>query len=369
MIDLRSDSTELLLNPRLPAAERDRLERIAAAVPRLAGHVWIATSGSSGPLKLVALSKDALFASAAAVNAHLAVAQAEVWCRPLPLFHVGGLGIDARASLTGGRVVELPSWSAAEFVRLLESEGVALTALVPAQVADIVGAEARAPRTIRAIIVGGGALDATLYADARRLGWPLLPSFGMTEACSQVATAPLASLAGDEMPPLQVLSHLEVATFDGLLGIRGTSLLSGYGLEENGEVRFVDPKRDGWFITEDRADIERSGGGLYVRPLGRSSEFVKIGGEKVSIARLQSIVDELLRGMPGVDAAVVAVPDARLGSVIHLAVSDGSSAPAIREQFDARVAPYERAREVHVVPIPRSPLGKIRRDELLSVIP
>ena len=57
------------------------------------------------------------------------------------------------------------------------------------------------------------------------------------------------------------------------------------------------------------------------------------------------------------------MPDERLGHVIHLAVT--RDAVAIRDAFNARVAPFERAREVHLVNvIPRSALGKLLRQRL-----
>ena len=59
MIDFESSESHLLLNPRMPREERERLERIAGAVS-LPGHVFVATSGSTGAIKLVALSKGAL---------------------------------------------------------------------------------------------------------------------------------------------------------------------------------------------------------------------------------------------------------------------------------------------------------------------
>ena len=63
------------------------------------------------------------------------------------------------------------------------------SSLVPAQVLDLVRAGLRPPPVLRAIVVGGGAISAELYRDARALGWPVLPSYGMTECCSQIATA------------------------------------------------------------------------------------------------------------------------------------------------------------------------------------
>ena len=97
----------------MPAEERERLER---AVPPMRGHIFVATSGTSGDVKLVALSKDAILASAAAVNARLGARREDVWCCVLPTFHVGGLGIHARAFLTGSRVINM-SWDANAFAR------------------------------------------------------------------------------------------------------------------------------------------------------------------------------------------------------------------------------------------------------------
>src|SRR5687767_8020692 len=103
MIDWRSDESHVLLNPRMPEEERQHLERLVTPLP---AHVWLSTSGTTGALKLVALSKRALLASAAAVNRRLESTAQDVWCCVLPTFHVGGLGIHARAFLNGARVVE-----------------------------------------------------------------------------------------------------------------------------------------------------------------------------------------------------------------------------------------------------------------------
>ena len=57
MIDFSSDETHVLLNPRMPEADRLALERLGGEAPSLRGHVWMATSGTTGALRLVALSK------------------------------------------------------------------------------------------------------------------------------------------------------------------------------------------------------------------------------------------------------------------------------------------------------------------------
>src|ERR1051326_1318394 len=104
MIDFAIRESHLLLNPRLPADDRGRLEALA---PRLEAHVFVATAGTAGAIKLVALSKRAILASAAAVNARLNATRDDVWSHVLPPFHVGGIGINARAHLSGSRVIEI----------------------------------------------------------------------------------------------------------------------------------------------------------------------------------------------------------------------------------------------------------------------
>jgi O-succinylbenzoic acid--CoA ligase len=226
-----------------------------------------------------------------------------------------------------------------------------LASLVPAQVSDLVRARTPAPESLRAVVVGGGALSPALYDQARALGWPLLPSYGMTECCSQVATAPLAPLA-PRPSPLVLLDHVEARVEpDGRLAVRSEALFSGYATEEG----FVDPKIDGWFVTEDVATIE----GRTLRVQGRSGDFVKVGGESVDLSRLDRILSEL-----GADAAAVAIPDERLGHVIALAIASGDH-EAIAAAFNARVFPFERARLIlPVAEIPRTPLGKIMRNRI-----
>lgn len=338
MIDFESRESHLLLNPAMPVGERTRLELF---VPPLEAHVFVATSGTTGTLKLVALSKRAILASAAAVNERLGTIGSDVWCRVLPLFHVGGIGIEARAHLAGARVAAM-EWDARVFAARRE---ITLASLVPAQVHDLVAAALAAPPALRAILVGAGAFDADLDARARTLGWPLLWSYGMSECASTIAIEEA------------LLPHLQARVEpDGHLALRGASLLTGYVTEEG----LIDPKVAGWFISEDLGEVE----GRTLRVHGRLADFIKIGGESVDLKRLDRIAEEVAR-MRGGDAAVLAVPDQRLGYVIHLAVT----ADGIEGAFNDRVLPFERARQVHrVVSIPRSPLGKLLRSQFARQI-
>jgi O-succinylbenzoic acid--CoA ligase len=343
LIDWTDAQSHVLLNPRMPAAEQARLRSFVVDLP---GHVWLATSGTTGALKLTGLSKTAILASAAAVNRHLRSGPEDVWCCVLPPFHVGGLGIYARAFLSGARVLEM-QWDPRTFV---SNAAVTLASLVPAQVADLVQLRLEPPAALRAIIVGGGALSGMLYDEGRALGWPLLPSYGMTETASQVATA------NADSPALLLLDHVQARVEnDGRLAFRAPSLLTGYATEHG----FVDPTVDGWFVTEDLGTVD----GRTLRVQGRRGDFVKIGGESVDLSRL----DRVLAAIAGAHAAVVAVADARLGYVIQLVVDPSVDADAVAAAFNDRVHPFERARAVRcVAEIPRSPLGKLLRAKLLE---
>jgi len=330
MIDFQSSDSHLLLNPRMPAAERERLERL---VPNLQAHVFVATSGSTGAIKLVALAKEAILASAAAVNERLEVTSRDVWAAVLPTFHVGGLGVYARCHLSGARALPMP-WDPRTFV---ESEAT-LASLVPAQVRDLIASRVEPPPALRAILVGGGAFDPVAAS-----GWPVLASYGMSECCSTISVEAI------------LLSHIEARReSDGRLGFRGPSLFTGYATDEG----LIDPKIDGWFISEDLGEVD----GRTLRVDGRAGDFIKIGGESVDLKRL----DQILHELAGDDAAIVAMPDERLGHVIHLATT---IEPTFAEAFNARVHPFERIRAIHRVDeIPRSPLGKLLRAKLAGTL-
>lgn len=337
MIDFTSDASHVLLNPRLPAEERERLEKV---VPGWKRTVFVATSGTTGALKLVALTKEAILASAAAVNERLGATQDDVWCRVLPNFHVGGIGIHARAFLTGSRVIEM-AWDVDVFVHC----GATLASLVPAQVHDLVRGRRRAASGMRAILVGGGAFDPDLQARAKAHGWPVLATYGMSECASTITVEDI------------LLGHLQARQEpDGRVALAGSSLFKAYVLVD-GTVS--DPKVDGWFVSEDFGEVD----GRRVRIVGRASDFVKIGGESVDLSRLDRILNSV-RG--DADAAVFAVEDERLGHVIHLAAT-GDPGP-IAEAFNAKVAPFERVRAMHrVAAIPRSSLGKLLRSALADL--
>lgn len=338
-------------------------------IPELQGHVLFETSGSTGAPKWIALSKDALLASATAVNAHLGVTDSSCWGLALPVHHVGGFGVAARAFAAGCAFREfLKKWNPAEFTNWLGENKVTHTSLVPTQVHDLVSAEMRAPESLISIVVGGGRLDEKAGQAARDLGWPVLASYGMTEAASQIATQPLAALTAIyQHAPIPLLPiWRSTLSPEGKLRIAGPALFTGMLVRENGTWAFK--ARDSeWHQTEDRVLVEDGS----LTPLGRSDSMVKVLGELVDPEEIERELVALSAGglTPG-SFIVAAIPDTRAEHVL-VPVFDFKTDPALIERtlhaYQEYAPGFRRLKPAVVLDdFPRSPLGKPRRAEITA---
>lgn len=327
--------------------------------------VVMATSGSAGNPKFAVLSKDAILASADAVNRHCSVTQEDVWLAGLSDFHVGGLGIYARAYLSGSRVVRMSGtrWDRSGETLVADIAGACatLTALTPTHLFDVVSHGKEAPPSLRGVLLGGGRISPKLVAEAKELGWPVWPTYGMTEACSQIAT----SLAGDP-EWLPVLPGWDTKVEDTeRLSIRGKALFSGYAQMVRAEWNFQRAAGPGgWYETGDFCELKD--GKLRFR--SRADDLIKISGELISLSALDTNAMEVARSM-GTEAAIVARPDSRRENEIVLVVEgDGALAEKVREGFNTGVGGLEAAqRAVAVDRLPRTEIGKVDRGKLRTL--
>lgn len=99
----------------------------------------------------------------------------------------------------------------------------------------------------------------------------------------------------------------ETRIVDGLLEIKARSAMLGY---LNAPSPFTE---DGWFKTGDAVEVD----GEYIKILGRKSELINIGGEKVYPAEVESTL-QLMEGVE--DVAVRAEPHPIMGNVVHARV-------------------------------------------------
>lgn len=373
-VQIQSEETLLLLDPRLDLPARRRICEAVSKFSESEGAVVVASSGSGSkgiwPKRLVVLSRAALYESAHAVNRHLEVSAKDIWFLPLPDFHVGGLGVHVRAARSDSQVVRGPgsikNWHPGEAHAAMIAAKATLTVLVPTQVFDLVAAKLRAPACLRAVVVGGQALDLRLFKAARELGWPLLPSYGCTECSSQIATASLRSLMSDDFPSLYPLSHVTCEAREGILWIKSAALLTAYLIVDQTEHQSLDPKIDGWFRTGDRGAFD--GEALVVS--GREDRFLKVAGEGVDLLELQRLAEQIAREIdPQCDVGVVALPEERRGWRFYLALANSLQGESIAASFNRAVVGVARAHAVvHVEAIPRTALGKLRYQTLRQLV-
>lgn len=367
MISWDSNESHVFWNPTISIEKHEH-----ELVNLLDGHVWFTTSGTTRRgRRWVALSKQALLCSAKAVNKHLQVSRQDRWLLALPTFHVGGIGVLARAFLSGSEVTALSDWSPHDFAAKASAHQATLSSLVPTQIFDLVRAGVHAPSSLRAVVIGGGALPAEIYEQARKLNWRLLPSFGMTECASQIATAPISSLDESGFPELEILSHVRCRVdSDSRLELKSDALLTTYAEWQEPRWNLFDPKQNNWFKSEDRVEIKKN----QLRPMGRVTEQIKVLGELVDLARLEESLQALLVTLRlPVRATLMSRPHSRLQTQIDLVVSsnDGANGYLVGERlktaFDEAVLPFERTQNLYVVDkIPQTALGKIARMELLD---
>lgn len=382
----------LVVHPRAPRAELDALARKANAVleplgapggpaPKLGGFdperiaAFVPTSGSTGEPRLGALSHRAFLAAATASAENLGVVEGDRWLLALPLAHIGGLCALAR-SLFNRRAVILfaPERSLLaeldRFAAVAERERATIVSLVPTLLDRLLAAPRswRAPASLRVVLLGGAAIPRALVRRARAAGIPVLPTYGMTETCAQIATARYASrLAavgpGHELfPSGPPLAGTELRLVDGIAEVRSASLFSGYWGEP------ADQLRDGWYRTNDRAFLDENGE-LVVT--GRASDLIITAGENVDPLEVEAALESL----PGIARAFVfGTPDATFGSIVTALIVCDERAPQSARELSAhlagRLASFKLPRLIErVAELPLTPAGKLDRRAAKSLRP
>ena len=360
LIDWLSKDSHYFFDTRHPEAKN--FKALASKMPFYSGHIYLFTSGFQ---KIALLSKEAFLISAKSVNAHLNCQSQGRWLVPLPLFHVSGLSVLARSFCGDYSFIKKDTkWEPKAFVQTLISEKISYTSLVPTQVYDLVEQNLSVPPTLEFALVGGGKLSHSLYKKARDLSWPLLPTYGMTEVCSQIATANRASLKKKSFPALKILPHIELKEKKGILEIKSPSLLTGYFCMHSN--RFYDPKTSkGWFSTQDRGELKE---GLILK--GRLDEWIKISGHLVSLEKLSERLNTLTKEVSkNKEFYLIALPEERTGHQLVL-VTDSYAFDEVLKiltQFNINLPAYEKATSIYMIEkIPRTALSKVNRAELIK---
>jgi O-succinylbenzoic acid--CoA ligase len=302
------------------------------------------------------LTGAALAAAARASAARTPLVPGDRWLACLPLFHIGGYSILTRCALAGAEALIHARFDADRVMASLVEERLTHLSLVPAMLArlcDIGGP----PPHLRHVLIGGAALSADLAQRAAELGWPIQPTYGMSETASQVATLSVLPRGWQSGHVGSPLPGAEVALDDrGRLKVRGPMVMAGYA---NPDLRSGDGLVDEWFVTADLAEL-KPGGEVVI--LGRADDAIVSAGKKI----LPTLVEGLVSACPIVDEVGIAGrPDPVWGEVV-VAVYRGSGPPdAVLDWCRAQVPDSLRPRAaVWVEVLPTLANGKPDRSAL-----
>ncbi|MDP2272279.1 MAG: o-succinylbenzoate--CoA ligase [Archangium sp.] len=330
---------------------RERVGVRASVASEVAAALF--TSGTTGAPKLVELTHANFTASARANAERLGGEPTQRWLGTLPLFHVGGLAMLYRCALYGASIALEASFDAERACAAMD-EGVTHVSLVPTMLERVLEVRGARPFTgVKAALIGGGPMTSSTLRRARAAGLPVLQTYGLTEACSQVTTEVPEEAdgltAGRPIPGVEVRITEPDEGGVGEIEVRGPTVAKGLGP---------------WLKTKDLGSLDARGR-LSVR--SRRMDLILTGGENVYPAEVEAV----LREYPGIrDVAVVARPDSEWGQVpVAVVVASEFEAAAVTAWVRERLAAYKIPRAwVLVDVLPRNATGKLDRLGLLKLI-
>ncbi len=295
----------------------------------------IHTSGTTGDGRAIELTYANWLWSALGSAVALGLDPEERWLSALPLAHVGGLSILLRSSIYGTTAVVHPSFDMDAV--LVELQRATLVSLVPTQLARLLDAGLRDPVRLRAVLLGGGPIPPVLLERSDAAGVPVVSTYGLTEACSQVTTGgfPLFCTRVELSPAGEIL-------------VGGATVAPG----ARGD--------DGLLHTGDLGSMDADG---RLSITGRAADTIVTGGENVAPAEVEAV----LEAHPAVaEAAVHARPDDEWGeavvATVVLAPGAAASADELRAHVRTRLAGFKVPKDVGFVgTLPRTPSGKLLR--------
>jgi O-succinylbenzoic acid--CoA ligase len=318
----------------------------------------IHTSGTTAAPKPVELTVGNWTWNALGSALALGLDPGERWLCTLPLSHVGGLSILIRSAIYGTTVVLHERFEAEAVRTAIIAGGVTVVSLVPTMLERLLDAGLERPRTLRVALVGGGPLPPALAERARKAGVPVAQTYGMTEACSQVATSAIGEPETAGRPLLGMRIEIaRAAQASGCEPVVGEILVQGPTLAPGAQ------SPDGWLHTGDLGTLDARG---RLTVTGRKADTIVTGGENVAPAEVEAV---LLRHPAVADAGVYGRPHPEWGEAVVASVvlRDGAAIDVeeLRAHVAVHLARFKVPKEIGVVArLPRTPSGKLLRREL-----
>lgn len=348
------------------------------------------TAGTTGRPKGVAL-KHSGFVNYVLNNVDPASPEAEERnLLTVPMYHVAGMQAMLAAVYGGRTLIIMRQFEVKEWMKAVQQEKATRAMLVPTMLKRIVDDPDFGNYDLTSLqIITYGAAPMPLPVIKKAI--ELLPwvrfinAFGQTETASTIAflgpedhvltgtkdeiNKKLKRLTASIGKPLADVEVKIVDENENILGpnqvgeilVRGPRVMSGYWKDEQKTAQVI--TRDGWLRTSDRGYIDEEG---YIFLAGRSDDIIIRGGENISPAEVESVLDL----HPDIEEAVViGIPDPEWGqeprAIVVLKKGSKTTMDDIIEYCRSKLAGFKRPRSVVFVDaLPRSAVGKVLRNEL-----
>jgi long-chain acyl-CoA synthetase len=344
--------------------------------------VLLFTSGTTGAPKAAVLRQKHLVSYILGSVEFMSAAEEDAALVCVPPYHIAGISAVLSSVFAGRRVVQLPNFTAQDWVALVNKEKVSNAFVVPTMLARIVetigdDAEAQMP-SLRALAYGGGKMPLSVIARAMTLfpNADFTNAYGLTETSSTIAIlGPQdhrdAAASNDDQVRRRLVSvgqplpGVEVEIRDdegGLLaaGERGEIYVRGEQVsgEYLGRASSLDPQ--GWFPTRDAGSMDSAG---YLFLEGRADDVIVRGGENMSPGEIEDI---MLEHEAIADVAVVGIPDEQWGEAVAAVAVLKAGKSASAEELQVWVKERMRSSRVPQVmefwpELPYNETGKLLR--------
>ncbi|MFI1485369.1 FadD3 family acyl-CoA ligase [Streptomyces sp. NPDC020747] len=337
------------------------------------------TSGTTGHPKGVVLTHGQSLRAYGWMAEEYTFRAGDVFLVVPPFFHCFGYKAGWLASfLHGVTVVPMAVFDAARALELIERERVSIMLGPPTIFSDLIAAPARARHdtsSLRISMTGGTTIpEPLIHAMKDELSFDIVMSaYGLTEASALATTtrlgdtpATVARTNGRQIPDVEVRIADEAgralpAGEAGEIQVRGYTVTSGYW--DDPEATTAAIGADGWLRTGDIGHLDADGNLAVV---DRKKDMFIVGGFNAYPAEIERL---LLDYAPVAEAAVIGVPDDRLGEVgcAYLVLKPGAqtTAPDVIAWSRANMANFKVPRHVRFVDhLPRNASRKILKHEL-----
>lgn len=305
------------------------------------------TSGTTGDPKPVPLTAGNVYSSAVASAFRLGVEADDRWLVSLSLHHMGGLAPVYRSVLYGTTLVLREGFDAGGTADDIDAYDVTGVSLVPTMLRRMLDRRGTLSDSLRVVLLGGAPAPAELLERCRDYSIPVYPTYGMTEAASQITTAtprqtrdrigtvgrPLfgtdVTVVGDDGDPVAPGETGEIV-------VSGPTITPGYLGEDGGkaddevDVSGIDPgsldRSDFGPYGLHTGDVGRFDESGYLHVLNRVDDRIITGGENVEPGE----VADVLREYGEVDdVAVVGLDDDAWGERVAALLAVGDRFPSV----------------------------------------